>query len=202
MKADDPKEHASFWDNDPTDGRDDWNWKSEYPVNIRIVIWCEAAYLSFWFLLSWGLLFLVWTNYFECTLVEKVGASAYGAFKQVSYFSLGGILGGLVFGFKYMFHVVAKGRWHLDRQLWRFLSPFMSLTVAVMIASLFGIGGELGDTQSPIESTLVGSIPVSEISSLLGLGFVTGYFSDKAIAKMQEIASVMFGTADRPGKHS
>lgn len=34
---------------------------------------------------------------------------------------LGGLLGGLVFCGKWLYHSIAKGRWHQDRRMWRFL---------------------------------------------------------------------------------
>jgi hypothetical protein len=39
---------------------------------------------------------------------------------------IGGVLGGSVFSIKWLYHSIARGKWHLDRRPWRFLTPLMS----------------------------------------------------------------------------
>ena len=106
-------------------------------------------------------------------------------FNQFAYFFIGGMLGGTLFGIKYLYKVVARGRWNLDRRLWRIFSPFISGGLALAIGTL-------------IDSGIFGvAVKSPTASSYLSLGFISGYFADNALAKMQELAETLFGT---PGK--
>src|SRR3546814_6990402 len=44
-------------------------------------------------------------------------------FNRYSYLFFSGVLGGTLFGLKYLYKVVARGWWNEDRELWRFFSP-------------------------------------------------------------------------------
>jgi hypothetical protein len=100
------------------------------------------------------------------------------------------MLGSVLFGGKFLYHVVARGYWHQDRRLWRVLSPILSASLAFIVAAV-------------IESGMLGlAFRTGTHASCVALGFLSGYFADKALAKMTEIADVVFGTrdADRDGK--
>ena len=74
--------------------------------------------------------------------------------------------------------------WHVDRQLWRLMSPLMSLAVAFVVGTL-------------VQANLMhGNGTGLSAPSSVSLGFMAGYFSDAAIAKMYEIANVVFGTTN------
>src|SRR3546814_13356778 len=93
-----------------------------------------------------------------------------------------GVLGGTLFGLKYLYKVVARGWWNEDRELWRFFSPLLAGGLAFAVgaladAGLFGF--KVGENQSA--------------ASFVSLGFIAGYFADSASRKMQEIADILFG---------
>ena len=96
-----------------------------------------------------------------------------------------GLLGGSLFGIKYLYKVVGRGRWHLDRLTWRIFSPWISGGLALAIGALMdaGIFG--------VAST------DAKASSYFSVGFIAGYFADSALAKMQEIANTIFGKPEK-----
>lgn len=44
-----------------------------------------------------------------------------------------------------------------------------------------------------IESSLISSNSTTSGASIISMGFLAGYFADQAVAKMYEIAEVVFG---------
>jgi hypothetical protein len=105
-----------------------------------------------------------------------------------------GLLGGTTFDVKWWYHSIAKGLWHLDRRAWRLAVPWVAAIVSMFIEILFR-----SDLLSFLNSAALDKIP-----NILAFGFLVGYFSDSAIAKMAEIAESMFGTSrasrDKNGK--
>ena len=104
---------------------------------------------------------------------------------------LGGLLGGLVFGGKWLYHSIAKGLWHQDRRMWRFLSPWMSVGTTVGVWSLINIGF------FPALSEPSVSGGVAALAKPIGAGFVIGYLADRFLAKMKELTEVLFGSSER-----
>lgn len=171
---------------DETDGRSIDKWESRYPPEARNEIFVEALIVAFISATALMAIFAVWSglliNFFDCSLCRR------SAFIRYGYFFLGGVLGGTLFGIKYLYHVVAKGYWNQDRKLWRYLSPLLSGSLAFIVGALTD-AGFLGLT-----------ISANKASAYLSLGFITGYFGDKALAKMTEMADVIFGTKDHTKK--
>jgi len=166
---------------DETDGRLRYEWESRYP-RCQGQIWCEAAAVAGIQILALLLLCAVWSG----SLADLSGWAfcRNATFKRYGYFLLGGVLGGTLFGIKYLYHVVARGYWHQDRRLWRVLSPLLAGTLALVTGAL-------------VDAGLLGlSLNSQRGASYVAIGFITGYFSDKALAKMTEIADVIFGTRD------
>ena len=91
------------------------------------------------------------------------------------------MLGGLTFGMKYFYRVVARGWWNQDRRIWRLMSPIISAIVALMVGNL-------------IEANFINNAKILNGSTVIAIGFLTGYFADEAVGKMYEIANVIFGT--------
>jgi hypothetical protein len=166
---------------DETDGRARYDWKSKYS-DCLVQIWCKAALVAGIQIGALLLLCVIRNGW----LADRTGwiSCHEPTFKHYSYFFLGGVLGGTLFGIKYLYHVVARGYWHLDRRLWRVLSPLLAGTLALVTGAL-------------VDAGLLGlSLNTKRGASYLAIGFITGYFSDKALAKMTEIADVIFGTSD------
>lgn len=173
---------------DETDGRDLHSWQSRYSEAARIEIRLEAFAVTAILFASLAMIFVVWSgllvNWMDCEICYRRAFSRYG------YFFLGGVLGGTLFGIKFLYHVVARGFWNQDRRLWRFLSPWLAGSLALIVGALTD-AGFLGLT-----------ISANKGSAYLSLGFITGYFGDKALAKMTEMADVIFGTRDNSKQDS
>jgi hypothetical protein len=131
------------------------------------------------------------------------GLNVFSNFACVVAGIFGGLVAGLAFAIKWLNHSVAKGTWNIDRHLWRVNTPLTSAAFAGVIVVLIRSG--LFNLLSPAS--------VEGWSACFGIGFLTGYFSDNAIAKMNELAIAMFGTnptdrrtitgkeRDQPQKH-
>jgi hypothetical protein len=166
-----------------TDQRNKYDWKSRWCEDSRKLIKHEAIVIGSFFFMALILLWATWNGILFKILslgCYSSGCSVQG-FDQFSYIFVGGLFGGTIYGLKYLYKVVARGYWHLDRRLWRIFSPWLSAGVALAFGALFdsGIIGLSYTTDSP--------------SGYFSIGFVTGYFADRAIAKLQEVAETMFG---------
>ena len=181
------REATSFGSSEPTDGRNKYEWSSRYPADALRVIRCEALILAVVFIGSLALLFLTWCGVLDSIIAYCCNTSASTVFQKYCYFSFSGLLAGATFSMKYLYHAVARGLWHLDRQLWRFLSPLISMGVAFIVGTLIHANMLGSTTPTPIVSS----------PAAISIGFIAGYFSDSAIAKMYEIANVIFGTSNR-----
>ena len=115
----------------------------------------------------------------------------YGAIVKYGIAWLAGTLGGTLFSLKWLYHAVAHGIWNIDRRLWRVLTPHLSGGLSFAVLTLLSSG-----LIRVFDSTSVESLPL-----VTGIGFLTGYFSDSAIAKLTEIAETLFGSnRTRPKK--
>lgn len=186
--------HSEEWaPHDYTDHRRRGEWKTIYPAEARKWIWIEAAYLTLLFLGSLG--GVLYISHQLCDVLPSTGTTARSDVNYQSCPSLlislaalsAGMLGGCSFGIKWMYHSVAKQLWHEDRRLWRLLTPPLSGVVSLFMVLL--VSSELlqifdkGFVRRPI--------------AVLAFSFVVGYFSDKALAKMAELADTLFGRTDK-----
>ncbi|WP_192559736.1 hypothetical protein [Pseudomonas allokribbensis] len=166
-----------------TDNRAVGDWKSKYDESARCEIRVDAIYVGVVFLLTLLALLFTWRGSTYSFFVGSCTTCAPEKFNQYAFFFLGGILGGTMFGLKYLYQVVARGLWNIDRRLWRIFSPFLSGGAALAIGGL-------------LDSGLLGlSIKSSTTSFYFSMGFISGYFADKALGKMQEIADTVFGSS-------
>jgi len=163
---------------DPTDGRKQYFWNSEYPPQARSEIRCEALFLFFILFISNFLIFATWRGWVDS--IFNLSPKQIIILRQYAYYSSAGILGGVTFGIKYFYRVVARGYWHQDRRCWRLLSPFIASTIAFIVGAM-------------VDSTLIATRIKMSGSAFISIGFLTGYFADNAVAKMSEIANVLFG---------
>ncbi len=163
---------------DPTDGRKQYEWLTRYPPEAITKIRMETGYLFIIFFISLFLIFANWKGWIG--LVLSFSAEESLAFRKYAYYALFGMLGGITFGMKYFYRVVARGYWHQDRRIWRLMSPFIAMTVSLIVGMM--IDASFLAAKQPLTSTAVVSI-----------GFLAGYFADEAVGKMYEIANVIFG---------
>lgn len=168
-----------------TDGRKANEWRSKYPKEACDEIRKESIYVGAVFVLCLAGIFLTWRGSLASWASTGCLDCSAATFNQFSYLFFAGLLGGSLFGIKYLYKVVARGRWHLDRRIWRIFSPWISGGLALAIGALMdaGIFG-MASTEA-------------KASSYFSVGFIAGYFADSALAKMQEIANTIFGKPEK-----
>jgi hypothetical protein len=105
---------------------------------------------------------------------------------------LAGTLGGCCFGLKCMYHFVAKLMWHEDRRLWRLLSPPLSGVLSLFMVFLVASG---------LLQIFDGNF-VEHPIRVMAFSFLVGYFSDKALAKMADVADTLFGGMKKEEKEN
>ena len=167
------------------DGRALFTPDSRWPTKVRTLQRNEAIYIICLLLASLlviAMLGVVAANSTECTCVSVFGTEWPIVVAKYGFLAAGGLLGGTVYGAKWLYHAVAKGLWHKDRRMWRYMQPWISLGTTVGIWAL-------------IDSGFFKSAPQN--ISMLGIGFVVGYLSDQFLAKMKEITNVLFGRTER-----
>ena len=116
---------------DPTDGRTIYQWESKYPEDAKQEIRLEAMFLFIILFVSLILLFLTWEGWIYLWL--PLPPDKVDTLRDYTYYALSGMLGGIIFGMKYFYRVVARGWWHQDRRYWRIMSPFIAMVIAVII---------------------------------------------------------------------
>jgi len=169
------------------DERKRFDWISRYPSKARTKIKHEAWYVLGMLLFSFICLLETWRGdvfrllSYGCTDCKST------IFNRYAYVFFSGLMGGTLFGLKYLYKVVARGWWNIDRGLWRYSSPWLAAglafaTGALAHAGLFGFD---------VNHSRGGA-------SFVSLGFIAGYFADSASRKMQEIADILFGRPQAP----
>lgn len=185
-----PENVSAFGQVDPTDNRRLGEWESRYPDPIaQKGIRREAIYLAvllFGMPLAMIILWLEFPKYWFHVPDQK-----YPAILRYGLAWGAGTFGGTLFDLKWMYHSVARQLWHVDRRLWRVFTPHISGGLAFAVTAL-------------ISSGVVRIFDVKAMDShpgVVGLGFLVGYFSDSAIAKLYEVAETLFGTSGSREKH-
>lgn len=163
---------------DPTDGRKRYDWKTRYPKRARIEIVAESLYLFLLLTFALIVLFLTWNNWLGTFL--SLSDDQAPIFKLYMYYSMSGLLGGVLFDFKNLYKSIARGWWHQDRRIWRIISPFVAMVVGFVVGAM--IECSMINASSPVTSP-----------GTISIGFLSGYFADRAIGKMREVAAVFFG---------
>ncbi|PPD55407.1 MAG: hypothetical protein CTY12_01125 [Methylotenera sp.] len=169
---------------DPTDGRAKYDYKSRYPLCIRAQMFSEALYLLAILIISTYHLVWMFGDSLPFWQTQLTFTELNRDLQKMFAFFTAGTIGGTMFGLKYLHHVVGKGLWNEDRRIWRIFTPFLT----ALLAAMFGI---LVDGGFIHLSTQVDGKP--PYSSYVSIGFFTGYFADTALAKLQEIATFIFG---------
>lgn len=176
---------SDFAPYDYSDGRQHGDWQMSYPQEARSKINREAIYLT---ALLFGVPFLILLISLEIPrTVFSIEPAKYQSLATYAYAWLGGTLGGTLFGVKWLYHCVAKRRWHLDRRLWRLFTPHISGALACVFVLFIASGFFKIFDRNALTSP---SVPVS-------IGFLVGYFSDHASAKLSELAETLFGPVQK-----
>ncbi len=180
-----------FAPDDPTDGgRKLGDWRSRYTEpSAKQGIRFEAIYLAVLLLGIPVAITFLWLEHPKYWL--GIADFKYKSILKYGTAWLGGILGGTLFAVKWLYHSVAKQIWHLDRRLWRLFTPHISGGLAFAFIALISSGIlRIFDRKA-----------VDSLSLVLSVGFLVGYFSDSAIAKLTEIADTLFGASRGKEKH-
>lgn len=173
-----------FAPRDLTDGRGLGEFRSRYTE--RAAQWgiaIEAVYLAVVLVTVPALLVILYLRVFTFGLAS----GQYGVVSHYAYAWEGGTLGGALFSIKWLYHSVAHGRWNEDRRLWRLFTPHLSAGLAFAVAVLVD-----GHALNVFDSRVVG-----DPRTVIGLGFLVGYFSDSVTGKLADVAGRLFGSSDR-----
>ncbi len=185
------REAPGFAPSDPTDDRDQLDWKSKYTdPDARAAIRLEAWYLGLVLAATPIALLLFWLEVPRAWL--GLDEARYATVLKYSEAWLGGTLGGTLYALKWLYHSVARKFWHLDRRLWRIFTPHISGGLAFALTALTSSG-----LVRVLDSTVTNNGAV-----VVGLAFLVGYFSDTALAKLAEVAQTLFGASLHPVKES
>lgn len=157
----------------PNDGREKGDYKTRYTdKKCQCKIKRDAIYISFLLFLALVSMLLNFLEVFETVL--KLEGEKRMIFHKAVYCVTAGLLGGSTFGMKYFYRVVARGLWNEDRVYWRIFSPFIAVSLSVVMAAI-----------------MVKDV-FSSCTLAISIGFLTGYFSDEAVSKMYDVACVLF----------
>ncbi|MDE2796795.1 MAG: hypothetical protein OXL34_18415 [Gemmatimonadota bacterium] len=170
---------------DDNDGRDLFDPETKYSDDLRKEQRCEGLYIWLLFVIALVALAGVALGDFVSFVPDLHALTA----QRFTLAALGGLLGGVVYAGKWLYHSIARGLWHQDRRMWRILSPWMSVGTTIGIWSLMNIGF------FPAVSQPATGI-VSSLALPVGTGFVIGYLSDRCLAKMKELTEVLFGSSE------
>lgn len=181
-------EAAQEEDDEPTDGREIGQWRTRYPKEAWRIIWRELIYLlTLLAIASIALLFigcaLTADRKVSSVALPLIGGNLDRELLKWIAVSISGMLGGIAFDLKWLYHSVAKCIWNEDRLLWRILVPYISAIVSVFLAFM-------------IVSGIIPFLKADSFNSLyfsLGFGFLFGYFSDGVLAALKKIAHGAFG---------
>jgi hypothetical protein len=144
----------------------------------------EFCYLVALFLACPVILFLLGARKLDAPLdlshTEGRALSLYGSAW------IGGLLGGCVYSMKWLYHSIGRGKWHLDRRAWRFLTPLVSSGLAFGTLSLL-ISGAVPLLSENITRSQAG---------ICGIAFLVGYFSDDTVAALATWAKRLLRAGD------
>lgn len=172
---------------DLTDSRRPFDWQTGYnDRQARRKIHAEAFYL-----VSLLVVTSIISGVLHFARPSVLDPRLFTIARDYIYSGLGGAFGGALFAMKWLYHSVAKGIWHEDRQLWRVFAPVLSAGLAFAFALL-------------ARSGLINVFDPESIhgSAAWGIGFLIGYFSDTAIGKLTEVAETLFGAARQDPHHT
>lgn len=165
----------------PDDGHESWEWKTKYSEDAWKLIWRELIYLGILFLLALIVLVLHMTgvlySWHSAKVIEPTVAIDLDIFCRGAYCIIMGFLGGTIYDIKILYKSVARGKWHQDRLIWRIATPWVSMALTIVVASM--MAEEIFSSASVFVSIVI--------------GFFAGYFSESAIGKLYSIAQVLFG---------
>lgn len=175
-----------------TDGRVESEFLSNYPPRAWVQIVVELFYLVF--ILVGSIYFLIEISRTILMKNELVFWSwnfgVYPENKSLLIWIVMGIAalcGGAASSLKWLYHTVAKKRWHVDRVIWRFVVPLLSSVLSVFTGMMVSTG-----LLPPIFSQTA----FENLVFCAGFGFFLGFFSDNLLAWLTNKAYKVFGVVN------
>jgi hypothetical protein len=151
-----------------TDGKAQYDWQSKWPQPAKSGILRDSLVVGIIFFGTLIAIFLTWHGLSFEALSHGCNGCSKVTFNKYSYFFLGGMLGGTLFGLKFLYMVVARGYWTEDRWLWRIFTPFLSGGLALAFGAM-------------LDSGIFGlSVAAKSNPSYLSIGFITETVFGKA----------------------
>ena len=176
------KVDPQFSPEDLTDGREKGNWKTRYPdKQAQGKIRCEAIYLVSLLIICFIIFFLLICNIFQGLFTFSEPDSPLFIGYLGSF--LAGLIGGALYDLKWLIHVVGKGDWNEDRRLWRYITPISSGILGVFVIITIGSGLFGLFNTSIMENSIL----------VFALAFLSGYFSDYIVGRLQDLFASIFG---------
>lgn len=123
-----------------TDERRRYDWKSCWDDEAKRHIYTDAIVVGLVLISTLVAIFLTWRGYTFSLLSDGCTGCSRAIFNRYAYFFLGGQLGGTLFAVKYLYKVVARGYWHLDRRLWRIFTPIVAGGLGLAIGAMIDSG--------------------------------------------------------------
>lgn len=164
------------------DSRQPGDWSSVYCCKAWGIIAAEAVYISLLLFMSVCACYLVWS--LQLTTWIEIPQTRINSFSPLLYSFIGGLLGGILFTMKWLYHSVARKKWHIDRLLWRIFTPWISAIFAFVMYTLMKSG----------LFSVFDEVALNSGGTAFSIGFLVGYFSDSAMSKFREIANTLFGS--------
>jgi hypothetical protein len=181
---------AAFGQVDPTDNREVGEWRSKYTdPEAKRAIRVEAAYIAALLFVVPLAMLILWLQYPKTWLHIDDQHNAVLVHYGLAW--LAGTLGGTLYDAKWLYHTVARQLWHMDRRIWRLFTPHISGGLAFAVIALIASGLVRVFDPHAVESS----------ARTIGVGFLVGYFSDSAIAKLTEVAETLFGPSRSKERH-
>lgn len=177
MDDTEPREHGA---SDHGDKRERYDWESRYPKQARRAMHVEAAYLALVLIGSAAGIYLAWSGCLEG--LPCLDDKEHATLKRYAEAWAAGTLGGTLFALKWLYHTVAVGEWHLDRRIWRFVTPHLSGGLAFAIMAL---------ASSEI-LVILDQDRLQKPATVVALSFLVGYFSDNAVGALTRLAKRLF----------
>lgn len=177
-----------------TDGRSEAQFDSAYPWRAWIQIILELFYLLLVLALASTALIWISVLFSEGKPLSLIDGYL-GVFPQNRkvllsiVVALSGACGGCAASLKWLYHSVAKKRWHRDRLVWRVVVPILSAVLSVFTGLMINSGLIPLITEKPLTAPTI----------CAGFGFFVGLFSDNLLASLNRLAFRVFGTVDRQG---
>lgn len=154
------------------------DWKSAYPLEAWKRIRWEGFYLA-------GVLVI---GAIVAVIILRLAPRLENHLltQRILCCALGGITGSWIYCVKWYIRAVTNRIWHYDMVVWRLISPFLGifLAISVYVVLQTGLMGVTFTQQNAATDPKLYAYAI---------GFIVGLFSDDVMGKLTEVAKTLFG---------